>query len=92
MTANNSIPPNGLDEIANLANNLGAEGVWIIRGANNARLIYEPENSPIRPPNIPGVIASANLSLSLDIADAGIIILIRFPFSDGHSERGIEVR
>ncbi len=74
----NELPPSGLDEIANLA--------------NNARLIYEPENSPIRPPNIPGVIASASLSLSLDIADAGIIVLIRFPFSDGNSELGLEVK
>ncbi len=86
-----SLPLNTLDEIAALANDAGAQGIWVIRGANNARFVYEPENNPIRP-NIPGVVGSASLSLSLDIADAGIVVLIRFPFSDGNSEPGIEVK
>lgn len=76
-----------LDQLADLVNEAGAEGVFIIRGAKNASLIYEPED--YQWPRIPGAEASTNLSLSLDVADAGILVLIRFPVSDG-GEAGIE--
>jgi hypothetical protein len=79
-----------LDELADIANEIGAEGVWLVRGVKNARLTYTSAEE-IKQPDIPGVQASASLSLSLDLADAGVLAVIRFPASDGR-EVGIESR
>lgn len=78
-----------LEELARLANESGAQGVWLIRGAQAAQLTYIPVGN-LQQPEIPGAEASLNLSLALDIADAGVLVLMRFP-SDG-KEPGIEVR
>jgi hypothetical protein len=79
-----------LDELVDIANEIGAEGVWLVRGVKNACLTYTPAEE-IKQSDIPGVQASASLSLSLDLADAGVLAVIRFPVSDGR-EAGIESR
>lgn len=77
-----------LEKLAEIANDAGAQGVWFIRGAQNAQLTYIPVGN-IQQPEIPGAEASLNLSLALDIADAGVLVLMRFPADGGES--GIEV-
>jgi hypothetical protein len=90
-----------LDQLAELANQAGAEGVWIIRGIKNAQLLYEP-TTEIEPPDLPGVKkglsiigampgvrVSTSLALALDLAYASVIVVMRFPASDG-GEPGIE--
>lgn len=76
-----------LKMLTDLANQVGAEGIWLIRGAKDARLVYTPEGETIQP-EIP--LIRTNLSLSLNIADTGIIVLMRLPSDDG--EPGIESR
>lgn len=79
-----------LDELIALANEIGAEGIFLIRGAENALLQYDPTDKP-KTPDIPGVNATFDIGISFHIADAGLLVLIRFPASDG-KEPGIESR
>jgi hypothetical protein len=79
-----------LDELVDIANEIGAEGVWLVRGDKNARLTYTPEEE-IKQPDVPGVQASASLSLSLDLLEAGVLVVMRFPARDSR-EAGIEKR
>lgn len=69
-----------LKKLTDLVNAFGAEGIWLIRGAQNAALLYDAAD-PADPANDP---------VALDIADAGILLIARFP-SDG-GEPGIETR
>jgi hypothetical protein len=70
-----------------MANHFGAEGIWLIRGARDARLVYTyGETVPIHVGDVP---ATSSLGINLDLADAGVLVLIRFPASDGE-EPGIE--
>lgn len=73
-----------LTELTDLANQVGAEGVWLVRGATNARLVYDADE--IKPEKR----ISANVSINLALANAGVLVIIRFP-SDG-GEPGIEAR
>lgn len=70
-----------LDELTRLANQAGAEGLWIIRGATDAVLLYSLDDGS-DPASDPVV---------LDIADAELLILMRFSAGDG-GEPGIESR
>lgn len=100
-----------LQNLTDLANQIGAEGIWLIRGAKNAKLLYQPADEGEPPPNLPGMqlfrgltvdladLAAemgagakilADLTLNLDIADAGVLVLMRFPADGG--EPGIESR
>lgn len=80
-----------LEQLAAQANNAGAQGVWLIRGAQAAQLTYIPVGNIQQPDTLArGAAASLNLSLALDIADAGVLVLMRFPADGG--EPGIEVR
>jgi hypothetical protein len=79
-----------LDELVALANEVGAEGIFLIRGAKNAGLEYDPADQPA-PPDIPGVNVTANIGIRFEIATAGVLVVIRFPASDG-KEPGIESR
>lgn len=64
-----------LADLAQFAQTLGAQGVWLIRGASNTDLIF----------NLP----DGDLATILNIADAPLIFLARFPENDG-KEAGIE--
>lgn len=66
-----------LDQLAELANQAGAEGVWAVRGAKAPTLIYSTEHS-VTP-------------VILDVEEAGALVLIRFPAGDG-GEEGIEAK
>lgn len=65
-----------LAELTALAGEIGAEGVVVLRGARDAQVTYTA-------PDLPGV--------SLDVADGGLYVLLRFPASDGGAP-GIERR
>lgn len=82
-------PISNFDQLAALANEMGAEGIWLIRGAKGARLTYIPV-SGVEQPEISGIEASINLEFNLEIADAGVLMIARFPNDGGES--GIEVR
>ncbi len=79
-----------LEELTDIANEIGAEGIWLIRGARNATLTYTPEGT-VEQPGIPGVAVTMNLNLSLELTDAGVLVIIRFPAGDGR-EAGIEYK
>lgn len=64
-----------LEQLAELANKAGAEGVWVVRGAKVPTLMYSTEHS-VTP-------------VILDVEEAGVLVLIRFPVGDGREE-GIE--
>ena len=76
-----------LDELTALASEIGAEGVWLVRGVKNAALIYTPPESIAT--DIPNI--KINLDLRLDLAGAGVLVIMRFPASDGR-EVGLEKR
>ncbi|GIK42373.1 MAG: hypothetical protein BroJett011_62060 [Chloroflexota bacterium] len=73
-----------LQQLADLANEIGAEGVWLLRGTKDAHLIYTPADSVV----VNGTTIKVNMTIRFDIADTGIIVLMRFP-SDG-GEPGVE--
>lgn len=70
-----------LNKLTDLANKAGAEGIWLVRGAQNAVLLYDAGDAT----------DPANDPIALEIADASIIMVARFPQSDGR-EPGIESR
>ena len=80
-----------LQELTRIANEIGAQGIWLIRGATRARLIYEPAGEEIELPDIPGAQVSGSLDININLADAGVLVVMRFPASDG-GEPGIESR
>jgi hypothetical protein len=93
MTQQPNIDPHltaQLAQLAELANEIGAEGVWLIRGGFNARLIYNPSMSSAEEAEwlASSEAVHVNMELRLDIADTGIIVLMRFP-SDG-GEPGVQ--
>lgn len=84
-----------LDMLATMAGQIGAEGVWLVRGATGVELSYTPiapeePAEEIDPPD-------PNLDIStfyaervrLSVAPAGVYVLIRFP-ADDRGETGIE--
>lgn len=73
-----------LNQLAQLANEIGAEGVWLFRGATDAYLIYTP-NEPVI---VNDPLISANLSIRFDIADTGVLVIMRLPNDGG--QPGIE--
>ena len=80
-----------LNDLADLANQAGAEGIWLIRGAKDVQLTYiaSPEAEI---PFTPGLKLSPNPPIvTIDLVDAEIIVVIRFPAGDG-GEPGIESR
>ncbi len=77
-----------IKQLAELAKACGGDGIWLIHGAQDARLIYKPDGS-IPQPQLPDIDATANLSISLAIADADLLVVMRFP-SDGGKQSGIE--
>ena len=77
-----------LDELTAVANEIGADGIWLVRGVKEATLTYTPTQD-IAMPDIPGV--KVNLDLSLKFAESGVLVVIRFPTGDGR-EAGIEKR
>jgi hypothetical protein len=82
-----------LQELAQLANEIGAQGIWLIRGAQDASLTYTP-GPTVELPRLegvpPGVVGGLNITLNLEIADTGVLVVMRFP-ADG-DEPGIEVK
>lgn len=104
-TMTNSNLTQHLNDLADLANQIGAEGIWLIRGARDARLLYKVGTDEASWPDVPGVKVgltvgaadlpgvkvSVDLSLALDLADAGVLVVMRFPTGDG-GEPGIESR
>lgn len=67
-----------LTELLDLANEAGAEGAWILRGIQEVMLLYQTDPDQDHP-------------LALELADAGVYVLLRFPATDGGVE-GIESR
>jgi hypothetical protein len=86
--------PDQLNELTTLANRLGAEGVWLIRGATGARIKFDwpaeltpaPKYEPVD-----GAEISTTLGFNLALADAELLVLLRFPIGDGGAP-GIESR
>lgn len=66
-----------LAEVCSILGEIGAEGIWIVRGAIAPGLSF----------TLPGMEAPAYL----DIADAGLLLVARFPATDG-GEPGVETR
>lgn len=69
-----------LHELAKLANEMGAQGVWIVRGAKDFEFSYLAMHKGelvMGPP------------VGMNIADAGAIVIMRFPIGDDEGE-GIE--
>jgi hypothetical protein len=76
-----------LQQLADLANEIGAEGVWLLRGSKDAYLIYSPTDPPALAKDDPFPII---MNIRFDIADTGVLVIMRFPTDDG--EPGIESR
>jgi hypothetical protein len=66
-----------LNMLTRVAQSAGAEGIFLIRGAENASLKYE----------LPGDLAPLEMAL----ANAPLLLVIRFPAGDG-GEPGVEHR
>jgi hypothetical protein len=86
-----------LQTLLAVAAEIGAAGCWVIRGATMAHLTYSPD-APVVEAAIEKLAEelrkgnfdiSLNTDIRLDIEDAGVLVLIRFPASDG-GESGIE--
>lgn len=68
--------PDNLDELLEILRETGAEGIFILRGATSVRITF--------------TLGAEATQATLDIADAGIILIARLP-ADGR-EAGLEVR
>ena len=79
-----------LESLAAIANEAGAEGVFILRGATDASLTYTPQGE-LRQIQLPKLEATTSLSLTVPLADAGVLVIIRFPAGDGQ-DVGVEFR
>ncbi|NJN95669.1 MAG: hypothetical protein HC875_16940 [Anaerolineales bacterium] len=75
-----------LNQLAQLANEIGAEGVWLFRGVKDAYLTYTP-NEPVK---VDTPLISANLSIRFGIADTGVLLIMRFP--DDGGQHGVEYK
>lgn len=69
-----------LEGLADAANDIGAEGIWFIRGAHHPRLLYYARES-----------SENDTPINLDIAPGEILVVMRFPAGDG-GQAGIESR
>lgn len=91
-----------LTELAELAREIGAVSVHVVRGARGARLVYDLAHPEIdeamdalrqmmdKLP--PGISLSFTKDVHLAIDDpAGVLVVLRFPASDG-GESGVEVK
>jgi predicted DNA-binding WGR domain protein len=82
-----------LNQLANLANQAGAEGIWLLRGAAYVSLSYvdkgvaEELDAALESPAFEELLKKK--LISLDLADANLIVVMRFPEGDG-GEPGIE--
>jgi hypothetical protein len=74
------LPSPGLDRLVETARQLGAGGIWLVRGAEEAILLYSHDASADRPE--PGLTMQPPHDL---------IVLLRFPTGDG-GESGVEFR
>jgi len=61
--------------VCEMLNEVGAKGVWVLRGVSDVDVSY----------------AANGERLTLDLAEAGLFLVARFPASDG-GETGIESR
>ncbi|RPJ59031.1 MAG: hypothetical protein EHM12_07295 [Dehalococcoidia bacterium] len=77
-----------LDELSAIANEIGAEGIWLIHGVKKAQLIYTPAPGVVMP-DMPGV--NINLDLNLSLTGAGVLVVMRFPAGAGR-KAGLEKR
>lgn len=70
-----------LNQLAELAKQAGAEGIWLIRGAFNARLIYSLSMTKAEEAEwlASNEAVRVNTELRLDIADTGVLMVMRFP-------------
>jgi NAD(P)H-dependent FMN reductase len=77
-----------LAELAELAREIGAADVTIIRGAVAAftTLVF---NTPERRVLFPGPVKT--IDLADDDSPAGVLVVLRFPVSDG-GEAGVEIK
>lgn len=81
-----------LDQLTILAAAAGAEGIWLIRGADNAAVKFnwphaaEPLYLPVE-----GAKINTKFGFTLDIADAELLVIMRFPAGDG-GDPGVEAR
>ena len=78
-----------LYELAWLARNCGADSVWFIREAQEARLTFAGSEAQTVRLDVPDVDARLSLSFSLDLQDAGILMVIQFSAGDG-GQPGVE--
>lgn len=67
-----------LEGLVDAANDIGAEGIWIIRGAKHPRLLYFARET-----------AENDTPINLDFAPGEILVVMRFPQGDG-GQAGIE--
>jgi hypothetical protein len=82
------IRPERLRELTNLAKDLGARDIWILRGATLAKLIYsfDPDSKPET------VLTSDDFNGMINLkAPHELVVIIGFPVNDGW-EVGIEKR
>lgn len=76
-----------LNNLTELANELGAEGVWLVRNAKDAHFLFGLKDLEQRV----NPSTTISTSMSLDLADSDLFVIIRFPAGDG-GEAGLEVR
>jgi hypothetical protein len=78
-----------LKTLISMANGFGAEGIWLIRGAVEPELRYQVDPEQIDP-DLPKNV-SLDLEIVLGLAEAGVLVVMRFPASDGGQD-GVEKR
>lgn len=78
-----------LQILTTMANRFGAEGIWLIRGAVEPALHYKVDPEQIDPDLLENV--DLNLEIVLGLAEAGVLVVMRFPAGDG-GPAGVEKR
>jgi hypothetical protein len=76
-----------LVDLIELAKTIGAEGVYVLRGVTGAALQYTPAGE-INALDDLGPNTTVNLSMTLPLNDAGVLVVMRFPATDG---RGLDI-
>jgi hypothetical protein len=80
-----------VQHLVDLANGLGAQGIWLVRGGLDAQMRFTwPDVEPQKQSG-QGLTITSGFGFTFGIADADLIIVMRFPVGDG-GPKGVESR
>jgi hypothetical protein len=81
-----------IKQIIDLANQAGAEGVWVLREAESANLLFRLKNGNNNfQHQINGGQVSLSVTMSLELGRADMFVIMRFPQGDD-GKPGLEVK